>query len=348
MFKPYLNFNKNNNIFKQLNIKQIILDFIYSNVNLANIHQYDLNKKSDIYNLFNNCKYIIQPYLNGLPCLCIILRHRNNFYSCLVEKQNLKPNPNDNIINEIDMFHFNISFSNIKIYNGTILDGIYKYNDNKEEFFIVNDIYKLNGDNLINDNLINKFINFKSYINHFGVDNFHIYINNYISLYDYDFNTDINDLLHCLNKENIDNSKTSIDIKNIINGYKFLSYKTGKVINYKLNNSNQLFTINKNNICDEKFIYNNQKVKQEKILTFLCVDCKDLYLREPVKNDLNEGKIKSVPYFICKIVDNNVLLKNKKKTQMIDCKITNVGIIPLQTSIMEKPSFLSELIEIIE
>lgn len=344
MSKPYLNFNKNNNIFKQLNIKQIILDFIYSNIKFDLINEYSLKTKNDIKTLINTDKLVIEPYLNGLPCLCIIMRHRNNFYSCLVEKQNLKPNPNDNIINNIDIFYFNINFSNIKIYNGTILDGIYKYNDNKEEFFIVNDIYKLNGDNLINDNIVNKFINFQSFINHFGMDKFNIYINNYISTYNYDF-TNRDNFIKQINNNILDNSKSKIEIKNIINGYKFLSYKTGKIINYKLNNSNQFIkSTNKN----DKFVYKNQKVIQEKILTFLCVNCKDLYLREPVDNNLVEGKIKSVPYFICQINNNNVLLNKKIKSQLIDCKITNNGIIPYSSSYMEKPSFLSELIEIIQ
>lgn len=344
MSKPYLNFNRNNNIFKQLNIKQIILDFIYSNIDFNYINEFNLKKRNDIKILFDTDKFIVEPYLNGLPCLCIIMRHRNNFYSCLVDKQNLKQNPNENVVNNIDIFYFNINFSNIKIYNGTILDGIYKYTDNKEEFFIVNDIFKLNGDNLMNDDIVNKFINFKSYINHFSIDNFNIYINNYVSL----CNCNLNNREEFINKINnyiLDNSKNKINIKDIMNGYKFLSFKTGKIINYKLNNSNQLL---KSNINNEKFIYNNQKVSQEKILTFLCVDCKDLYLREPVKNNLSEGKSKSVPYFICKLINNNFLLKNKKKTQLIDCKITNKGIIPFQVSIMEKPSFLSELIEIIE
>lgn len=343
MSKPYLNFNKNNSIFKQLNIKKIILDFIYKNINFNKIIQLNINTNSNIYELINNSKFIIEPYINGLPCLCVIMKDHNNFYSCLVDKKNLKNDSGQIVLNDIDIFNFNIKFSNIKIYNGTILDGVYKYNDNKEEFFIVNDIYKLNGENLINDSIVNKFINFNSYIKYFSMDNFNIYINNFIAPYDYELNNISNNaLISELNKP-LDNSKTKININNIINGFKFMSYKTNKIYNIIINNSNQFIKLKSN---DDKFIYNKQQVKEEKILVFLCKNCKDLYLRVPDSQHISEGK--SIPYFICSIHNNKILTANKKDFQYIDCNITNDGIIPIQSSSADKPNFLSDLIEILD
>ena len=301
--KIHLNLNKNNYIFKQINIKQIIIKFIYDHVNFNVINSFKYHSVKDVnLTLFKDNNFVLQPYINGLDCLCVIIKHRTNYYSCLVEKQNLKPNIDDIVINDVDMFYFNTNFSNSRVYNGTILDGIYKYNildnknddtANKEEFFIVNDIYMLMGKQLIDNNLQNKIINFKSFSNHFSNNNFNIYLNNYLFLNSLITDNNILDRKYIINyliNTELNNNKTKINISNIVNGIRLLYYKDGNIFifNRILNNSNQLLKSNKTKT--ENFIYKNQKVKEEKILTFLCIDCKKMYLRHPTKYDFNEKK----------------------------------------------------------
>ena len=138
--------------------------------------------------MLDNTDYIVQPYINGIPCLCVIMKNKSNYYSCLVEKEGLTPDKKDLAINNVNIFNFDVKFSNLKIYNGTILDGVYKYESevNKktehEEFFIINDIYYLNGENMLNVSIINKFFNFKAYMNNFGMGKFNMFLNNYLTL----------------------------------------------------------------------------------------------------------------------------------------------------------------------
>ena len=126
--KPYLSFNKNNFIFKQLNVKQIIIDFMYNNIDFKKINECPLNQYT--LPLIDNLDFVVEPYINGIPCYCVIMKNKNNYYSCLVEKDGIVPDKNDLIINNVNIFNFEVKFSNLKIYNGTILEGVYKYQSN--------------------------------------------------------------------------------------------------------------------------------------------------------------------------------------------------------------------------
>ena len=351
--KPYLSFNKNNFIFKQLNVKQIIIDFMYNNIDFKKINECPLNQYT--LPLIDNLDFVVEPYINGIPCYCVIMKNKNNYYSCLVEKDGIVPDKKDLIINNVNIFNFEVKFSNLKIYNGTILEGVYKYqsnnaSDNKnmsninEEFFIVNDIYYLNGENMINVSIINKFFNFGSYIRNFGMGKFNIFLNNYLTFEDPD------KIENIIDNVVIKNKNMSLDLNYCINGYSFYSLKTGKILTYLLNKRSQkVYFDNIKKVDDIKFVYDKQKVKEEgHSLIFFCVDNIKLFLAMPIEYSPVESKVKCEPYFICNIEENEIDNMVDSKYKFLECKITNKGIIPFKYSLQKTPNKVSELVELLE
>lgn len=346
--EPYLSFNKNNFIFKQLNVKEIILNFIYKNIDMKKINEYVLNQST--LGLIDSMDYIVEPYINGIPCLCVIMRNKNNYYSCLVKKEGLTADKKDLIINNVKIFNFDVKFSNRRIYNGTILEGIYKYEseantkEGNEEFFIVNDVYYLNGENMINVKINNKFSNLNAYLNNFVMGKFNIFINNYLTFENPD------KIANMLDDVVIKNSNMKLNIKQSVNGYRFYSSKTGKILNFCYSNNGQ--KINAKDIDrfnDIKFTYAKQKVKEEgKVLTFFCVNDKELCLAEPIEYSTTEAKTKCKPIKICDIEKNEIENMISSKYKYLDCRITNEGIIPFKYSLQKKPNKLSELVELLE
>lgn len=343
--KPYLSFNHNNTYFKQLNVKEIILDFIYNNVHFNMINKYSLDKTT--LGLIDSLDYIVEPIINGVECLCIIMKNKNNYYSCLVEKEGLTTNKKDICINNVNIFNFDIKFSNLKIYDGTIFDGVYKYksdynNCDIDEFFIVNDIYYLNGENMINTKMTNKFSIFKSYLDIFGMGKFNILINNYLTL-------DDPDKILTLSNYELKNKNMSIDIKQSINGYRFYSIKTGKILNmYNNNNGQKIVSSNIKYNNTTPFKYTKQKVKvNDKSLVFYH-DNNKLYLALPVEKSKTVEKIKSVPIFICDIEKCDIDNLDINTNAYLECRITNEGIIPFKYSLLKTPNKLSDLIELLQ
>ena len=304
---------------------------------------------------YDNVDLVVEPYINGIPCYCVIMKNKNNYYSCLVEKDGIVPDKKDLIINNVNIFNFEVKFSNLKIYNGTILEGVYKYQSNNanesknmsninEEFFIVNDIYYLNGENMINVSIINKFFNFGSYIRNFGMGKFNIFLNNYLTFEDPD------KIENIIDNVVIKNKNMSLDLNYCINGYSFYSLKTGKILTYLLNKRSQkVYFDNIKKVDDIKFVYDKQKVKEEgHSLIFFCVDNIKLFLAMPIEYSPVESKVKCEPYFICNIEENEIDNMVDSKYKFLECKITNKGIIPFKYSLQKTPNKVSELVELLE
>lgn len=257
--------NKNNNYkldcnnknldynFKKINIKNIVMDYIFSMLDFKYIKEKYLTQQT--INNINNINFVVEPIIKGIRCLALIFKNKNNYYSCLIEKKYLLNDKEQINLSEIKISNFDIKFSNIKIYNGTILDGVYIPNDNN---FIISDIYYIEGENLLNTPLKNKFIQFKSYLNNFQMGNFNIFINNFILLENFN-NETIKEL-----EKTLQNKNKSFNIDNLIIGYKFLSLRSNIILNYFDNNNINEIKKNKYNNNDNKNIIKKDNIKKDK------------------------------------------------------------------------------------
>ena len=345
-------------IFKKINMKSIVLDYIFSSLNFKNINERKLTQQN--INLIDNINFIVEPIVKGLKCLCVIFKNKNNFYSCLIEKKQLYKKEQIQL-SDIKISNFNIKFSNINIYNGTILDGIYIHNNTS---FIINDIYYIDGENLLKTPINIKFMQFNNYLNIFQMSYFNMYMNNFMFLEK--FNDDTKNLLHnpLINKNN------QFDINNLIIGYKILSIRTHYYFNIftdetyynKFNNNNiedeqDIDNINpeyREKLNDINFKYNKQPLKKNinniPELRFMFNNNK-LYLRQEVAYNVENNKYIFLPFYICEFDYNLSEIKNiniLNNNDIVDCKITNNGIIPYNISPISKPDNLNLLIDLLD
>ena len=371
-------------IFKKLNMKSIVIDYIFSSLNFNNINEKTLNY---LYvNQIDNINFIIEPLIKGIKCFCVIFKNKNNYYSCLVEKKNLLYQKEIQL-SEVKISNFDIKFSNIDIYNGTILDGVYIKDSNN---FIIYDIYYIAGENLLNTPIKYKFIQFNQYLENFQMSNFNIFINNYNELINWEDEKRIYKPLN--NKNNI------LEIEKNIIGLKIISNRTKLVFNIYDNNNdinnsnklvktynnknkiqttqknntsfsndnqinNQIINNNNNNNIPKEYIdkinnnifkYNNQHLKSSinktPELNFYYYDDK-LYLSYQVAYNPETQKFTYLPYYICPYDNDKSLIHNKElldNYSIVECKITNEGIIPFNISTLTKVDTLISLIDLLD
>lgn len=143
------------------NDKKNIFNYINSKIDLLQ-YKYKLMEYMDELEVFRKEKYYASINYLGINNLLIFVRINDKYYSVLIDKKSI-PRPNINF-NDILMFPFNMRF-NKSIYDGTILDGILLINKaTKKKVFMLTDIYYLKGNDLRNDNLKNKLLNFSVYL----------------------------------------------------------------------------------------------------------------------------------------------------------------------------------------
>lgn len=157
-----------NNIFLNAKIKHIIVDFIYDKLKPFGVYiSKELKTKDDLALLKDKNFYIQNKYF-GESSFLLFLRNKDRYYSCVINKKHLMNDPKDIIIDDVFIIPFDITLE-IKIYDGTIIDGIY-YSNKKDKtvIFYVNDVLFFRGENKIRDNLRNKFFELSSYLKHFN------------------------------------------------------------------------------------------------------------------------------------------------------------------------------------
>lgn len=157
-----------NNIFLNPKIKQIIVNFIYDNLKPFSIFvNKELKTKEDL-TLLKDKNFYIQNKHNGESSFLLFLRNKDRYYSCIVNKKHLTNDPKDIIIDDVFIIPFDVSLE-IKIYDGTIIDGIY-YSNKKDKIvsFYVSDVLLFRGENKLKDNIRNKFFEISCYFRHFN------------------------------------------------------------------------------------------------------------------------------------------------------------------------------------
>ena len=356
--------NKNdriNFIYTNSSIKQKIIDYLYDNIkNLKNYNFLILRNKGDENKIQSN-KYIILPNYQGYNYLMVFIKNKERFYSCLIDRKTLSYSKQNIKIENIKIIPFEAYFD-LDIYNGTIFDGIYYY-ENDKKYFIINDVYMFKGLSKKSDQIKNKLIEMNSYLKYHNSNKNSI-------------NISVNSFYHFKDiKEAVDdykNKPSNIKIRGIC-FYPFFD-DTPKLLylfdnnleeiknKQLINNSNTIDLSNNDiNINDMEITYDNYILKDDFknniddiILTFEVKksneDIYNLSLLIP-KDNSNLSKKIYIPTFISyayipTLQDSKNMRELFKDTSklIMDCKYVNIQNktkwLPLNISSKKYPDFL--------
>jgi hypothetical protein len=150
------NFTDNND-FKLNEIKSHILDFLYNKIEV-NEHKYTIIKNiSDIYDLKSK-KYYVSGNSCGINSFLIFTNKDGNYYSYLVDRRSISYNRQTLKKSSVRISEVKLSVD-LKLYDGTIMDGIMIDNDvniissknvkNNKISFMVSDVFMFSGKSLI-------------------------------------------------------------------------------------------------------------------------------------------------------------------------------------------------------
>jgi hypothetical protein len=129
------------------NIKTAILDYLYNKIEV-NDHKYVIIKNiSDVYQL-KNIKHYMAANTCGINSLLIFIKKDDNYYSYLIDRRSISYNRQSLNISKVRFTEIKLPVS-IKIYDGTILDGILIDSLNSKMEFMITDAFMLNGKSII-------------------------------------------------------------------------------------------------------------------------------------------------------------------------------------------------------
>jgi hypothetical protein len=226
----YIN-NENNNDYSNdninISIKEAILDYLYNRIEIGD-HKYTIIRNvGDIYELKND-RYYVSGNSCGINSIIIFMKKNNNYYSYLIDRRSISYNRQT--LNKAKVRFTEIKLAvDLKIYDGTIIDGILIDNDankislknnvinledngkneNSKMLFMITDVFVLNGKSIINMNYKKKMYIINDIINKYVEVN----TNNNIELFisqPYELNQITN-----LFQENIYNYTKKYNIKGI-------------------------------------------------------------------------------------------------------------------------------------
>lgn len=275
--KPFYNTKKDQkpnseiiNVLSNNNIKQIIINFIYQNLRpYSNFMNHELIEKTDLNNMTTD-NYIIQYKYNGEPSFLLFYRNKDRYYSCIINKKYLLNDPKDIIIDSIHLIPFDITLE-LKIYEGSIFDGVYYSNKEKKiNMFYVNDIFKFRGENKFRDNINNKFIELGIYLSHFKQNK--IIISKHDKL------------------QNINNFYNSTKSNNLISGICFYPFISGTSYVYSFKRK-QAQQINKSKQPVIKSFVQHKQNKIYKLKTEILKSKEEIKFNFEVRNQTNNKSL---------------------------------------------------------
>lgn len=139
--------------------KKKIIDYLFKNVNENKLKNNLITSENDLINI-KNLNYNILPNIVGENYIFIAIKIKEIFYSVLINKNSLDDNIN---YNKLDIISIKIRLKH-EVYKGSILDGRI-VNLGGCNVFIINRVFKLNG-NLLEQYTLNESFNFlKDFIN---------------------------------------------------------------------------------------------------------------------------------------------------------------------------------------
>lgn len=188
---------QNNTITNDILSKQLI-GTIYTHVDLSKF-RYELIQYESELNKLLKCRYYVSLNFCGTNCLLVFTKIRDNFYCFTVDRQTLSYNFSKVDFSKINIISRSVALDDA-IYNGTVFDGILIKRHNKDDLYVICDVYKFCGEHMIKEQIDIKLYKIKEYLN-----------------YNYNENLQSNNLILTLNKlypiekieSMLDNSKTS-------------------------------------------------------------------------------------------------------------------------------------------
>lgn len=362
--------NNDNNDNINISIKESILDYLYNRIEIGD-HKYTIIKNiGDIYELKND-RYYVSGNSCGINSIIIFMKKNNNYYSYLIDRRSISYNRQT--LNKAKVRFTEIKLSvDLKIYDGTIFDGILIDNDTNKIslknnanidgksklLFMITDVFILNGKSVINMNYKKKMYLMNDMINKYvEVNN-----NNNIELFisqPYELNQ-----ISSLFQENIQNNTKKYNIKGIafypeLSSSKLIyifdkndeKIKEELLIGIENINNNNSLKLEENiedkefNYIEKKIIYKYEIIDIEKIKEIilnlemkktLINDVYKLYAIFNYKNKYIKKKIgiAYIPTFILSLKCKNLFLN--RENIIMKCLLINNKWIPLQESEINK------------
>jgi hypothetical protein len=363
--------NNDNNDNINISIKESILDYLYNRIEIGD-HKYTIIKNiGDIYELKND-RYYVSGNSCGINSIIIFMKKNNNYYSYLIDRRSISYNRQT--LNKAKVRFTEIKLSvDLKIYDGTIFDGILIDNDTNKIslknnvntdgksklLFMITDVFILNGKSVINMNYKKKMYLMNDIINkHVEVNNNNNNIELFISQ-PYELNQ-----ISSLFQENIQNNTKKYNIKGIafypeLSGSKLIyifdkndeKIKEELLIGVENINNNNSLKLEENiedkefNYIEKKIIYKYEIIDIEKIKEIilnlemkktLINDVYKLYAIFNYKNKYIKKKIgiAYIPTFILSLKCKNLFLN--RENIIMKCLLINNKWIPLQESEINK------------
>jgi len=136
---------------------------IYAEMDLSKFRYEMLTYENDLQKLLRN-KYFVTFNFYGNNSLLVFTKVQNKFYSFTVDRQTLSYNFSKIDYSKVKLKLVNLSLDD-QIYNGTIFEGILiKGNDNKDDTYVISDVYKFCGKDMSKDKINIKFLNVVEYL----------------------------------------------------------------------------------------------------------------------------------------------------------------------------------------
>jgi hypothetical protein len=143
-----------------INIKNDVLDCLYNKIEVSE-HKYILIKNiGDVYELKNK-KYYVSGNTCGINSFLIFMKKDNNYYSYLVDRRSISYNRNTLKKSSVRFTEIKLHVD-LKLYDGTIIDGILVDSDNKviqkgetksnKMNYMITDVFTFCGKSLLSTN----------------------------------------------------------------------------------------------------------------------------------------------------------------------------------------------------
>lgn len=157
------------------NTKNIVLDYLYNKIEVAD-HKYVLIKNiGDVYELKNR-KYYVSGNSCGINSFLIFMKKDNNYYSYLVDRRSISYNKNTLKKSSVRFTEIKLHVD-LKLYEGTIIDGILIDSDNKiiqkgesksnKMNFMITDIFTFCGKSVITMNYKKKMLSINAMLSEY-------------------------------------------------------------------------------------------------------------------------------------------------------------------------------------